>query len=177
MLAGGALGLVGLGLLFWPELAAFDLSDRGVYGLLVCFVATYLASLGNIVSARNQQRKLPVMQTNAYGMSYGALAMFLIAWASNTPLMFDTSRNYLIALIYLALFGSVVAFGCYLTLIGRVGAGRAAYVTLLFPIVALSISTMVEGYQWSPPALIGLLLILSGNALAMIRPGLKTTYR
>lgn len=177
VLAGGGLGLIGLGLLFWPELAAFDLSDRGVYGLLVCFVATYLASLGNIVSARNQQRKLPVMQTNAYGMSYGALAMFLIAWASNTPLVFDTSPNYLIALVYLALFGSVVAFGCYLTLIGRVGAGRAAYVTLLFPVVALSISTLFEGYQWSLPALVGLALILGGNGLAMVRPELKASQR
>lgn len=177
VLAGGGLGLAGLGLLFWPELAAFSLGDQGFYGLLLCFAATYLASLGNIVSARNQQQKLPVVQTNAYGMSYGALIMFLIVWGTNTPLAFDTSPDYLMALVYLALFGSVVAFGCYLTLIGRVGAGRAAYVTLLFPVVALGISTLAEGYQWSFPALAGLALILGGNGLAMIRPELKASQR
>jgi drug/metabolite transporter (DMT)-like permease len=175
VLAGGGLGLVGLGFLFWPELTAFNLSDQGLYGLLLCFAATYLASLGNIVSARNQQQKLPVVQTNAYGMSYGALIMFLIVWGTNTPLVFDTSPDYLMALVYLALFGSVVAFGCYLTLIGRVGVGRAAYVTLLFPVVALGISTLAEGYQWSFPALAGLALILGGNGLAMIRPELKAS--
>lgn len=173
VLAGGGLGLVGLGLLFWPELADFDLSDRGVYGLLLCFVATYLASLGNIVSARNQQRSLPVVQTNAYGMSYGAVIMFLIAWVSGTPLVFDTAPGYLISLVYLALFGSVIAFGCYLTLVGRVGAGRAAYVTLLFPVVALAISTLYEGYQWTLMAVLGLTLILLGNALAMFGPRTK----
>ncbi|MDT8419936.1 MAG: DMT family transporter [Desulfuromonadales bacterium] len=170
VLAGGGLGLAGLMLLFWPELAAFDLSDRGIYGLLLCVLATYLASLGNIVSARNQQHRLPVVQTNAYGMSYGALFMFLVAWLAHAPLSFDLSFEYLGALAYLSLFGSVIAFGCYLTLIGRVGAGRAAYVTLLFPVVALGISTVAEGYRWNLPAFAGLLLILGGNALAMLRP-------
>ncbi|PLX92469.1 MAG: EamA family transporter [Desulfuromonas sp.] len=176
VLAGGGLGLAGLILLFWPELAEFDLSDRGFYGLLLCVLATYLASLGNIVSARNQQNRLPVVQTNAYGMSYGALFMMLMAWFAQAPLSLDVSPAYLGALVYLALFGSVIAFGCYLTLIGRVGAGRAAYVTLLFPVVALGISTVAEGYQWNLTAFAGLLLILGGNAMAMLRPkrrGLK----
>lgn len=169
VLGGGLLGLLGLVLLFWPELASFDLRDRGLYGLLLCVLATFLASLGNIVSARNQQQRLPVVQTNAYGMSYGALFMFLVAWGAGTPLSFDFSMDYLLALVYLALFGSVIAFGCYLTLIGRVGAGRAAYVTLLFPIVALGISTLAEGYHWSLAGLLGLLLILGGNGLAMVK--------
>jgi drug/metabolite transporter (DMT)-like permease len=74
------------------------------------------------------------------------------------------------ALLYLALFGSVIAFGAYFTLVGRIGAGKAAYSTLLFPLVALTISTVYEGYVWHSNAVIGLALILVGNLVMFARP-------
>lgn len=173
---GAVIGLCGILLVFWPELAGFELSGKGVLGLGLCFAATYLASLGNIVSARNQQRKLPIIQSNAYGMAYGALAMLLAALLSGQPLQFDASFPYLASLLYLALFGSVIAFGCYLALLGRIGAERAAYVTLLFPLVALLLSTLFEDYQWSAPAMAGVPLILLGNLLALKRRTLAGAY-
>ncbi len=169
VLLGGGLGLFGLGLLFWPEMVAVNFSGPILSGLMLSFGATYLASLGNILSARNQQQKLPIIQTNAYGMSYGALCMFLIAWLNGSPMIIETTPAYLFSLAYLALFGSVIAFGCYLTLIGRIGAGRAAYATLLFPIVALLLSTIWEGYSWTIPGVLGIGLILCGNYLALAR--------
>jgi len=74
------------------------------------------------------------------------------------------------ALRYLALFGSVIAFGAYFTLVGRIGAGKAAYSTLLFPLVALSFSTVYEGYVWHSNGIAGLLLILTGNLVMFARP-------
>ncbi len=169
VLLGGALGMVGLVLLFWPEMAAVNFSGPVVVGILLSFAATYLASLGNIVSARNQRRKLPVVQTNAIGMAYGSLCMVLVVIVTGTPLTIDLTAPYLISLAYLALFGSVIAFGCYLSLVGRIGPGRAAYATLLFPVVALALSTIWENYQWSLPAVSGVLLILCGNYLALAK--------
>lgn len=169
VLLGGILGLLGLGLLFWPDMAAVNFSGPVLRGLLLSFGATYLASLGNILSARNQQHRLPVIQTNAYGMAYGACCMILIGWFTDAPLGIDTNPSYLLSLFYLAFFGSVIAFGCYLTLIGRIGAGRAAYATLLFPLVALILSTIWENYHWTWWGLTGMILILGGNYLAMIK--------
>ncbi|MFK5925450.1 MAG: DMT family transporter [Desulfuromusa sp.] len=169
VMLGGVFGLVGLGLLFWPEMATVNFSDPILSGLLFSFGATYLASLGNILSARNQKKKLPIIQTNAYGMSYGALGMFLIAWLSGSPMIIETTPAYLLSLVYLALFGSVIAFGCYLTLIGRIGVGRAAYTTLLFPIVALLLSTLWEDYNWTFSGILGIGLILCGNCLALVK--------
>jgi len=79
------------------------------------------------------------------------------------------------ALLYLALFGSVIAFGAYFTLVGRIGAGKAAYSTLLFPLVALSFSTVYEGYVWHANAIAGLLLILTGNLVMFAKP--ETWFR
>lgn len=163
VIAGGALGLVGIVMVFRPEVAEFHLGDGGVTGVLLAFAATYMASLGNIISARNQRQGLPVIQTNAYGMTYGAVFMFLVVLFTGKSLTFVVSFAYIGSLIYLAVFGSIVAFGCYLSLIGRIGADRAAYATLIFPIVALVISTIWEDYHWTLESVTGVLLILSGN--------------
>ncbi len=169
VLLGGGLGLLGLSLLFWPEVARFDAAGETLLALIYCFAATYLASLGNIISARNQQQGLPIIQSNAYGMGYGALLMLLIALLFGAPLSIETTASYLGSLLYLALFGSVIAFGCYLSLVGRIGPSRAAYATLLFPLVALLLSTIWENYQWTAAAVVGIGLIIAGNYLALVK--------
>ena len=86
--------------------------------------------------------------------------------------MIDTSTTYIGSLLFLALFASAIAFGCYLTLVGRIGPANAAYATVLFPIVALALSTWFEDYEWQNRALVGVGLILIGNAIVLSRPGL-----
>ncbi len=164
---GGALGLVGVALVFLPELRAFSLQDRGFIGLTLSFASTLFASLGNITAARNQRAGMPVVQTNAFGMGYGALAMYVYALLRGVPFSFSLAPGYVASLLYLAVFGSIIAFGAYLTLLGRIGADRAAYASLLFPLVALGISTYFEGYTWSDFAILGVLLVVAGNFLIL----------
>ena len=164
---GSLLGLIGIGLVFRPEIQSLDLSDGSVIGLGLCILATFLASIGNMFAVRNRRADLPVIETNGYGMAYGAAISFVIALFSGVPITFDASFDYVWSLAYLALFGSVIAFCCYLTLVGRIGADRAAYSAVLFPIVALTLSTMFEGYVWTGDAIIGVSLILAGNVLAL----------
>jgi drug/metabolite transporter (DMT)-like permease len=167
VLLGGAIGVLGIVLVFWPQLVSFSLSDKSALGLLLSVVSTFMASLGNIISARHQQNNLPVIQTNAYGMAYGAGIIGVIAIASGKTFSFEMSLPYVGSLFYLSLFGTVIAFGCYLKLIGKIGADRAAYATMLFPIVALSISTAYEGYQWAAHNVIGMAVVLIGNWLVL----------
>jgi drug/metabolite transporter (DMT)-like permease len=166
---GGILGLVGIVLVFLPEISSFSLDNQGVHGVALCFLATLFASWGNITSARNQKNRLPILQSNAFGMGYGALAMGVAALVTGRPFTVEVSAAYLGSLVYLAVFGSIIAFGCYLYLIGSIGADRAAYSTLLFPLVALGISTIWEGYQWTPASLCGVAFILAGNFFILAR--------
>lgn len=169
VIVGGLLGLSGIILVFRPEITSLSLNDASMRGILLCVAATYLASLGNILSARNQKYGLPVVQTNSYGMAYGAVIMLLIAIFTGKEFTIDTSFSYIGSLFYLSIFGSIIAFGCYLTLIGNIGADRAAYATLLFPLVALGISTIWENYHWTGSAICGVGLILLGNLLMLQR--------
>jgi len=161
------IGFVGIILVFKDELLNFNFSSEKSSALILAFLSVITASIGNILSAYNQKNKLPVVQTNAYGMLYGALLMLLLVFITNTPLSFDPSFRYISSLIYLAVFGSIIAFYSYLTLLGKIGADRAAYVTLVFPIIALLLSTFFEEYTWSLFALLGVVLITAGNFLML----------
>ena len=168
MVAGAGLGIAGMVLLFWPELAAFDLSRAGSRGLILVLAGTTSAALGMLTSAWNQGRRgLPVMQTNAYGMVYGALFASLLVALRGSSFAFDPSPGYVISLLYLALGASVLGFWSYLTLVGRIGADRAAYSSVLFPVVALTLSTWFEGYSWTAAGAAGVALVLCGNALIL----------
>jgi drug/metabolite transporter (DMT)-like permease len=173
VVVGGTVGIAGIVFVFWPEVSAFSLSDKTAMGVLLAAVSTFMASLGNIISARHQKYELPVIQTNAYGMAYGAVIMGILVITSGKPFNFELSFMYVGSLFYLIIFGTVIAFGCYLKLIGKIGADRAAYATMLFPIVALIISTFFEDYQWSAHNIIGMVLVLIGNGLVINKKALQ----
>jgi len=174
VLFGALIGLTGITLVFWDEISASRTVSEAAMkdvlrGLGIGLIATLFASLGNILSARNQRQKLPIVQTNAFGMAYGTALMAIFALLKGVPLTFDWSPVYIVSLLYLSIFGSIIAFGAYLTLVGRIGADRAAYATVLFPLVALVISSVYEDFQWTPLALAGVALVLVGNLLVVGR--------
>ena len=166
---GAAFGLAGICTTFWSDIVAFDPTSGASLGLLLCLIGTYSASIGNMLSAKNQLSGLPILQSNAWGMAYGAMAISLFVLLRGEPWLFDASAVYIGSLLYLAVVGSIFGFGCYLTLLGRIGPDRAAYSSLLYPIVALGISTFAEDYHWTPRVLAGLALILFGNLLVLVR--------
>jgi len=166
---GAVLGLSGIILIFWPEVSDFETGSENLFAAALAVLATFLASLGNIASARNQREGIPVVQSNTYGMTYGALLMLVLAWSTGSEFNFEFTVSYVSSLVFLSVFASIIAFWSYLTLLGRVGVERAAYATLIFPLVALGISTIFEGYQWSADAVIGIVLILGGNFLILKR--------
>jgi drug/metabolite transporter (DMT)-like permease len=163
---GGSLGLAGICVVFWQDLAAFT-ATRGLIGLLIALVGAYAASMGNVTGSRNAKAGIPVTQSNAFGMAYGGLLMLLIHFATGGALTMDWSFGYLGPMLYLTMFGSIAAFGCYMLLISRIGAEYAAYVTLLMPIIALILSTVFEGYRWTANAFVGVALVLAGNLILL----------
>ncbi|MBA7698710.1 putative amino-acid metabolite efflux pump [subsurface metagenome] len=165
VIAGAALGIVGIGLVFKQDLLSFSLSSDNSLALVIAGLGAFTASLGNIISGHNQKTNLPVIQTNAFGMMYGALFMLIIALIMGKHFSFEISYAYIGSLLYLSIFGSIIAFTCYLTLLGKIGADKAAYVTLIIPVIALILSTIFEEYTWTLYAFVGVALILIGNML------------
>jgi drug/metabolite transporter (DMT)-like permease len=170
---GACFGIAGIASIFWAELSEVDNNAGTWQGLWMCLLATYFASIGNIISARNQKNGIPVIQTNAWGMGYGALVMAAYAISSGASFNYDPGLGYGVSLIYLSVFGSIIAFGSYLTLVGRIGADKAAYAAVLFPVIALGISTIFEDYQWSLRAVFGFALVLLGNYIVLTKSNAK----
>jgi drug/metabolite transporter (DMT)-like permease len=166
-LVAALLGVVGVALLFVPELTQASKGGAATLGIVLGLGATVVASAGNFAAMRNQRDGVPVLTGTAWGMAYGALVAALLAAARGTPWTFDTSASYLLSLAYLAVFGSVVAFVAYLTLLRQVGPGPASYVGVATPIVAMMASTAFEGYRWTPLGAFGVILAIIGNWLAL----------
>ncbi len=165
-----ALGLTGIVTLFWHDLMSSGFSGSLLLGIGLSALGTFGFSLGNMISLRHQKKGLEVMTTNSWAMLYGTLLIATIALVRGDNFTPQWTFSYLSALLYLAVFGSVIAFGAYFTLVGRIGPSNAAYSTLLFPLVALSFSTVYEGYSWQVNAVAGLVLILVGNLVMFARP-------
>jgi len=169
-LLGALLGSCGIVLVFWPEFAGVSLASGAGLGVLMSLGGTLSFSLGGLVAARNHAAGLSVRGSTAWAMAYGTLLLSLFVMARGESFTFDPTLRYVGSLLYLAAFGSVIAFGCYFALLGRIGPERSAYATVLFPIVALIISTLFEDYQWTAAALSGVALTLAGNLLVLSGP-------
>lgn len=174
--AGALLGLVGISMVFYPELERFDLSSAALTALGLSLVGTYIASLGTMVSLRTQRGGMAVLPSNAYGMAYGALWMLGWSLLRGEPLLFEGSLRYGLSLLYLAVPASAIGFFCFLTLVSRIGPARAAYATVLFPVVALAISTVAEDYQWTLIAVLGVIMVVAGNVLILDQGWLRSRF-
>ncbi|MGK7245736.1 DMT family transporter [Buttiauxella agrestis] len=175
LLPAAVLGIAGVIALFWHDLVATQMAPTLLMGIGLSALGTFGFSIGNMISTRHQRRGLETLSTNTYAMFYGTIIMGVLALVRGDSFMPEFTLRYLGSLFYLAIFGSVIAFGAYFTLVGRIGASQAAYSTLLFPLVALSLSTIYEGYVWHSNAVIGLCMILLGNLVMFSKPGMLTT--
>ncbi|MDF2179358.1 EamA family transporter [Aliiglaciecola sp. CAU 1673] len=165
--SGALLGIAGIVVLFWQDLQVLDLSNLVLVGLLLALSGTLVASFGNMVSVRNSRRSVGILQGNAWGMLYGTSALAITALFTGAEFTFDPSLPYVASLLYLAVFGTVIAFACYFVMLKNIGPEKASYVIVLFPLVAVVLSTLFEGFVWNGYTLAGFSLVLAGNAIVL----------
>jgi len=169
-IAGAVLGVGGVALLFLPEFTTMHADSKTAKGIAFGLASVLLASAGNMVAVRNSKAGLPLMPVVAWGMGYGAVIAAASALVSGAAWTFDPRAAYVASLVYLAMAGSILAFGTYLTLVERIGAGPASYVGVATPVVAMTISTFLESYRWTPMAVAGIALAVAGNVLVLWKP-------
>lgn len=162
-------GVAGLVLLFGPELAISHAAGV-MTGVALACLGTLFFSLGNMVSRRNSANGIAPVTATSWGMCYGALILLALIAVTGTRVVWPTGGAYWGALFYLSIIGSVVGFTAYLMMVARIGSSRAAYATVLFPVVALVLSTLYEGYHWHVSGVLGLGLALIGNLIMFAPP-------
>ncbi len=169
VLIASGLGIAALALLFGRDILGAEGTGM-LQGAGLAMLGTYLFSLGNMISRRNSAHGLGPVTANAWGMGYGALILLALITVTGTPIVAPPSATYTAAALYLAVIGSILGFTAYLTLVARIGSAKAAYTTVLYPIVALAISTAFEGYEWHWTGALGLALALAGNLVMFAKP-------
>lgn len=164
---GATLGMIGIAAIFLPEFEAFSAQENIAIGLLLATMSFFCAACGNVVAEKVLSGKVGVLQMNFWAMTYGVIVTLVIAFSSGAEVILPSASSYYFSLLYLSVFGSVIAFGAYMQLLKQIGADRSAYVVLVYPIVALLISTVFEGYEFSVVAVLGVIIVLLGNLIAM----------
>ena len=155
-----ALGITGVALLFWHDL---QLGNATGASILFAAAGTFWFSMGNLVSIKVRLAQIPLLVANAWAMVYGAVILGVWCLLQGVEWVVPTSATFWGATVFLAVPGSIIAFYCYITVIQTLGADRAGYATVLFPVVALSVSTWLEGLEWTTTAVLGALLAILGN--------------
>jgi len=164
---GALLGIIGIAALFWDDLTSSELNNRSLIGLGLAISGAFAASLGNMASVRNSRAGMNVLGVNAWGMLYGTLILFTVVIFSDAEFTFSTKPSYVISLLYLAVFGTVIAFATYYVLLNNIGPEKASYVIVLFPVVAVTLSSLYEDFDWTRNTFIGFALVLIGNAIVL----------
>lgn len=167
VLFGAFLGFAGIICLFWKEIVNFNADQATIAGILIGILATFFASIGNMFAFKNHLLKVPIMTFNAWGMFYGALSTLIIGLFMNESFYINVTPSFAFSLAYLSLFGTVIAFWAYQTLVGTIGADRAAYTSIINPVIAMLISTMFENIVFTPYIFTGILLCFAGNLIAL----------
>jgi len=163
------LGVSGLILIFWQSLVlSYDAST--LIGVGWAMLGTLFFSFGNMASRKNSSLGISPVTANVWGMGIGAAFILTLIFLGGEPLQVPSAPFYYAALVYLAVFASVIGFSTYLLLVARIGAAQAGYATVLFPVVALSLSTFAEGFAWSFMAVIGVCFTLAGNYVMFSQP-------
>lgn len=165
--AGSVLGIVGIALVFAPEFAQLQEGGNPMLGAIYTAIAVLVSALGALAAHRNQEAQLPLWQSMAWGMLYGAMFSLAVTLASGKPLGFEATPSYVLSLLYLTILGSIVAFAGYLTLLKRIGAARSGYIGVMVPIVALVISAAFEGFRWHPLTWVGIAVSVLGNVIIL----------
>jgi drug/metabolite transporter (DMT)-like permease len=162
-----ALGIGGVVVLSWSELAAAALSHVALAGIGITAAAILAACAGNLFAHRNDDSGVSVVAMTAWAMAYGAGAIALFALATGRHFVFEPTPRYVLSLLYLSLFGSVIAFLFYFALARRRGYATASYIAALTTPTAMLISSFMEKKHWSAFALAGVTLVLAGQALLL----------
>jgi len=177
-LAAGLVAIAGVGLLFVHELRTSPMDSRDIaIGLAFTLAGLMGASSANVYQAGEEARRHPLLALLAWSMAIGACLDAVLAFAVAGPPVIETRPGYWAGVIYLALFGSVLCFALYFPVVRKIGPGKAAYSSVMVPIIAMSLSTLFEDYRWSALAIAGAVLSLGGMLLALAgrrRPTLVT---
>ncbi len=160
----------GIAMLFVHEIRAHvGTTEQIVAGILITFVGMLGASFANVLQARPEIRHYPLFALLAWSMAAGAIIDAAIAFAMTGPPVFDPRPSYWLGLLYLALAASVLTFSLYYPVVRRIGPAKAAYSSVIVPIIAMGFSTCFEDYRWTSLTIAGAALALGGMAAALSR--------
>ena len=177
LILGACVGILGVALMFSAEFAKTEADRPLLIGVGLCLLGTISFCIGNTASALSSRAGVSVVAATAWGMIYGTVWAGLLTLLRGKSFAVPLNAPFVVSLLYLVVVATIFAFAAYLTLVKRIGAAKAGYATVMFPVVGLLVSTFAEtlvpgaqgNYSWTPAAILGLAMAIGGNVLVLRR--------
>lgn len=177
LVVAAVVGILGIALMFAPEFGRTARDVTLAFGILLCVCGTISFCIGNTISALSSRAGIDVLSSTFWGMLYGTAWTGVLALARGQSFAIPLTAPFMVAMAWLVLVATIAAFWAYLTLTQRIGPARAGYVTVMFPVVGLVVSTFLEtlvpgaqgNYQWTWLSAVGLALAVAGNVIILKR--------
>lgn len=166
---GALISFTGMGFITWNETQHQQLHTQSVFGFLLSLVATVSASAGNLFSSHLQKKQIPTLSNLAFSMLYGASLTLIFNLLKGKSFYVQFNLEFIISFLYLTLFGTIISFWAYLKLIKNIGPSRAAFTSIASPVIAIAVSVIFENMQLTPWLIMGALLCVLGNILALFK--------
>jgi drug/metabolite transporter (DMT)-like permease len=167
-------GVVGVVMVFWPEIASTGSRPNAAWGLVIGLLAVLAACVGNMLTLHLTRQGLALIPVLAWAMGYGAVFLIGMAGVTGIGWTFDWHMPYVLSWLYLTVFGTVIAFVMYFKLAQREGPARAALMGVVIPVIALGVSAALEGWRPTPLSILGMILCVGSVVMAQRLGASKT---
>ena len=168
VVTGALVSFLGMGLIAFNEYLQRGLNPLSLTGILISLVGVVSASSGNLLSTSIRKQQIPILASNGWSMFYGAVITGLFCLVSQKSFHVNITQEFILSFIYLSVLGTVVSFWSYIKLIENIGPTKAAFTSVVSPIIALAVSTFFENFHWTVYLLIGSALCIIGNVMALV---------
>ncbi len=168
---GAFISLIGMGFISYNELSTYNLHPTFILGFIISLVATVSASAGNLFSLKNREKKIAITSNNAWGMLYGSALTLIYCLITQRSFMINSfDQTFILSFIYLTIFGTIISFGSYLKLIEIMGPSKAAFTSVVSPVIAVGVSLYYENLPLTIYLILGISFCLGGNLIALVQP-------
>ena len=161
---GMLIGFLGVGLLVTPKGAGSPIDMHFILGAIAIQIGSFGWQLGS-VRGKYAIKHVPLLTSAAMQMLFGGIATGIVGLATGEASRFSVTPRTLTALVYLTVFGSIIAYSAYVYALAHMRTTHMSLYAYINPLVAVILGWLILNERLTIVSVIAMFVILAGVAL------------
>ncbi len=173
---GAGISFIGLVILLPGDLFDFDVSQTATFSIIIMFSSLFISSFGTVITSKFMRDGLDFYWLTGLSVLTGGVFNFIVGYLIHDSISWSMEPGHFLVWGYMAFFATAVTFILYMQIVNKFGAGNASYIWIIAPAIALNLSVVFEGMEWTPDRIIGSIIILLGSLTSLKKKPSKKTF-